>query len=592
VGDHFAIGGAYVDENRSGDDYTLGSVDLTLQAGHGTYLKVEQAHTKQEAAPIFYSDNGGLSFVRTNGAIFDGEDSGDASSVEARANFKELGWTSREWTVGAWWRDIDAGYSIARFSRGYDTEEKGIEFAGQLTDDIRLSGRWSDAERGDESKEDANLMLEWRIGEDDRLVGELRHVTENHFFGDAAGTLAAVKYSHRFNNAFELYGVAQFTLDDDDGAYEDNDAFTIGGRYLFGNLSSLGAEFTQGDRGNSATVDAEYQMSPMHTLYAGYTYSTDTTEGDPLFSSRRPSGLTLGQRWRVSNQVNLFNESQFLKEHESSGIAHTFGMDFYPREGWNAGFTLQKGDLQSFEGQVDRRAISVNAGHTSPDSSWNSKIEYRRDAGDADRTQWVSATRAMFKVNPDWRIAGRLNWSETEDQDNPTLSAKFIEGNVGFAYRPVANDRLQVLGKYTYLYDLSSFGQDSLSEYDQRSNIFSIEGIWRLNETFEFAGKAAYRKGEARIARGEGPWFNSTADFYAVQGRYELPFKWDALAEYRWLEVDQNDSKRHGWLVGLDRHIGENFRVGVGYNFTDFSDDLAQLDYEHEGWFLNVTGTY
>jgi hypothetical protein len=592
VGDHFAIGGTYVDENRSGDDYTLGSVDLTLQAGHGTYLKVEQAHTRQEAAPIFYSDNGGLSFVRTNGAVFDGEDSGDASSVEARANFKELGWTSREWTVGAWWRDIDAGYSIARFSRGYDTEEKGLEFAGQVTDDIRLSGRWSDAERGGESMEDANLMLEWRIGEDDRLVGELRHVTENHFFGDAAGTLAAVKYSHRFDNDFELYGVAQFTLDDDDGAYEDNDAFTLGGRYLFGNLSSLGAEVTQGDRGNSATVDAEYQMSPMHTLYAGYTYSTDTTEGDPLFSTRRPSGLTLGQRWRVSNQVNLYNESQFLKENESSGIAHTFGMDFYPREGWNAGFTLQKGDLRSFEGQVDRRAISVNAGHTSPASSWNSKIEYRRDAGDADRTQWVSASRAMFKVNPDWRIAGRLNWSETEDQDNPALSAKFIEGNVGFAYRPVANDRLQVLGKYTYLYDLASFGQDSLSEYDQRSNIFSLEGIWRINETFEVAGKAAYRKGEARIARGQGPWFNSTADFYAIQGRYELPFKWDALAEYRWLEVDQNSSQRHGWLVGLDRHIGENFRVGVGYNFTDFSDDLAQLDYEHEGWFLNVTGTY
>ncbi|CAN5335239.1 hypothetical protein BH11PSE14_BH11PSE14_13590 [soil metagenome] len=599
LGDHFAIGGTYVDENRSGEDYTLGSVDLTLQAGRGTYLKVEQAHTKSQSAPVFFSDNGGLSFVQTNG--YAESNSGDARSLEARANFKELGWTDREWTVGAWWRKVDAGFSIARYSRGYDITEKGVEFAGQLTDDVRLSGRYSDADRGGESVQDGNLLIEWRIGENDRLVGELRHVTENRYYyydsedsyyGTAKGTLAAIKYSHRIGKTLDVYGVAQFTLDNDHGRYADNDAYTLGARYLFGNLSSFGAELTHGDRGNAATIDAEYQMSPMHTLYAGYTYSTDTTSGDPLFSTRTPSGLTLGQRWRVSNQVNLFNESQFLKQGNESGIAHTFGMDFYPRQGWSTGFTLQKGELSSYDGIVDRRAISVNAGHTSPATQWNSKLEYRRDSGDVDRTQWVGTNRILFKVNPDWRIAGRLNWSKTTDMNDPTLSAKFYEGNLGFAYRPVANDRLQVLGKYTYLYDLASFGQDSLSEYDQRSNILSLEGIWRLNTKFEMAGKVAYRKGEARLARGEGEWFNSTADFYAIQARYDLAWKWDALLEHRWLKVNQNDSSRSGWLVGVDRHVSENFRVGLGYNFTSFSDDLAVLDYDHKGWFLNVTGTY
>ena len=102
----------------------------------------------------------------------------------------------------------------------------------------------------------------------------------------------------------------------------------------------------------------------------------------------------------------------------------------------------------------------------------------------------------------------------------------------------------------------------------------------------------AHRNGQARIARDTGPWFNSTADFAAFQARYELMYKWDALVEYRWLSVDQNDSERHGWLIGLDRHVGDNFRVGLGYNFTEFSDNLADLDYDHKGWFLNLTGTY
>jgi hypothetical protein len=146
------------------------------------------------------------------------------------------------------------------------------------------------------------------------------------------------------------------------------------------------------------------------------------------------------------------------------------------------------------------------------------------------------------------------------------------------AYRPVKNDRLSLLGKFSYLYDLSSLGQDSLTEYDQRSLIFSLEGIYRLDHNWEVAGKLAHRKGEARIARDSGPWFNSTADFASV--------------EYRYLTVDQNDSDRHGWLVGVDRHVNENFRIGLGYNFTSFSDNLADLDYDHKGWFLNLTGTY
>ena len=39
-------------------------------------------------------------------------------------------------------------------------------------------------------------------------------------------------------------------------------------------------------------------------------------------------------------------------------------------------------------------------------------------------------------------------------------------------------------------------------------------------------------------------------------------------------------------------HInGSNMQVGVGYNFTDFSDDLTDLRYNHKGVFVNLIGT-
>ena len=51
-------------------------------------------------------------------------------------------------------------------------------------------------------------------------------------------------------------------------------------------------------------------------------------------------------------------------------------------------------------------------------------------------------------------------------------------------------------------------------------------------------------------------------------------------------------STRQGFLVSIDRELGRNFKVGAGYNFTDFSDDLTNLDYEFRGIFLNVVGKY
>ena len=80
-------------------------------------------------------------------------------------------------------------------------------------------------------------------------------------------------------------------------------------------------------------------------------------------------------------------------------------------------------------------------------------------------------------------------------------------------------------------------------------------------------------------------------DFAALQLRYEVVYAWHALAEYRWLDVKAGGT-RQGWLVGLDRDIGKNFRIGAGYNFTEFSDDLTDFDYDHEGWFLNMVGMY
>ena len=49
--------------------------------------------------------------------------------------------------------------------------------------------------------------------------------------------------------------------------------------------------------------------------------------------------------------------------------------------------------------------------------------------------------------------------------------------------------------------------------------------------------------------------------------------------------------RRSGALVAVYRYLGEHLKVGAGYNFTDFSDDLTDLSYDHQGVFINMIGT-
>ena len=47
-----------------------------------------------------------------------------------------------------------------------------------------------------------------------------------------------------------------------------------------------------------------------------------------------------------------------------------------------------------------------------------------------------------------------------------------------------------------------------------------------------------------------------------------------------------------GALVGIYRHFGQNVKVGAGYNFTNYSDDLANTGFREHGFFFNVIGKF
>jgi hypothetical protein len=66
--------------------------------------------------------------------------------------------------------------------------------------------------------------------------------------------------------------------------------------------------------------------------------------------------------------------------------------------------------------------------------------------------------------------------------------------------------------------------------------------------------------------------------------------QWELLVEGRVLNMTDLNEKRSGALIVISRYLGRHIKVGMGYNFTDFSDDLTDLSFDHQGTFITMTG--
>ena len=81
-------------------------------------------------------------------------------------------------------------------------------------------------------------------------------------------------------------------------------------------------------------------------------------------------------------------------------------------------------------------------------------------------------------------------------------------------------------------------------------------------------------------------------NLYIARADWHVQRQWDLAIEGRVLSVEQAKDTRSGALVALYRHLSNNIKLGGGWNFTDFSDDLTNLSYTHHGAFINVVAKF
>ena len=69
---------------------------------------------------------------------------------------------------------------------------------------------------------------------------------------------------------------------------------------------------------------------------------------------------------------------------------------------------------------------------------------------------------------------------------------------------------------------------------------------------------------------------------------YNLNKNWLMNLEYRTLQQNSKDRIDDGFLISARKKINENYSISLLYNFTDFNNDISQLNYTNKGLSLNL----
>lgn len=622
IGEHVRLG---VTGYRQGEDQsrqTLYGTDLLLRYKPGTYVRGEFAHSDGQGNGTLFSSTGGYDFTQVT-ATGGGS---NAFLLEGAAQLEELT-RAMHGTVTGYFRRRERGYS----GPGELTFGEAIDQFGGTADiplgQIGTFKAKADITQGDLTSRKAveaglthDLGKGWYgsigIRADDQGAGQATAYTPiaapTNLQGERTDAAVSIGYHHvpaapaakdngpqqkTDDHAWSASVFAQKTLERD-GGRQSNDRVGIAGDYAVNQRLTLSGEVSDGDLGLGANAKANYQVGDRGSLYMSYQLDAENPDA---FNTGRLGRLTGGTKYRIGESTNVFAEERYEYGAGPTGFTQAYGTDFTPAKGWDVGAKYEGGKLgDALGGSIKRDVVSGTVGYTTKAVRWSSALEYRTEDSSTlgDRKTWAARNLVTWQANDALRLFGKANFSVSNGGAQTSgLDADYYELSLAAAYRPVWNDRLNLLAKLTYLDDLPSPAQVTAYnlpiDYAQRSKIGAIDATYQLTPRLAIGGKVAYRIGELRMSRDDSqPWFDSKAFFWAVRADYEVVRRWDALVELRKLSVTTAQDSELGALVALYRHFGSNVKAGIGYNFTDYSDDLSDLSHRNHGFFFNVIGKF
>ena len=365
-----------------------------------------------------------------------------------------------------------------------------------------------------------------------------------------------------------------------------------------------------------ASVGTDVTVNDFLRLNAAYELASRTNVGTG--AGQIGGTMNFGAKARFDSGVDFYvNETVGHAGQSINTLQHAFGINYAPAQALSFGFSGEIGQVRKDQTAaagadnpfLNRRAGTLKGRFSQENLSLGAAAEYRWEESSQDldsdgkidtRATLILKADSSVSLTPNWRLIADAAVAFSQFNGN-FEDGNFVESSIGAAYRPIDHDRLNMLVRGTVLYDLPTRQQvvtgARQADYRQRSLIGEADAIFQLTKHIDVGAKYGVKIGEVTSCRTCNDWFGSNIHLAVGRLDWHVVKNWDALLEGRVMyQGNVGNSGQHairyGALAAVYRHMGDNLKVGGGYNFGSFDDDLTNVSFDKHGLFLNAVAKF
>ncbi|WP_124110818.1 hypothetical protein [Palleronia sp. THAF1] len=599
VADDLRLGLTGMVENTGTADQTATGADLLWQIGEQSALRLDYARTDGPGFGASVSQTGGLGFTDIAPVV----GSGHAVQADVSLDFADLG-LAAPGRFDAFYQERTAGFSTLDQQITVDERSSGLAVEMEPSDALRWRVYYEQfrddaGRRIDEGGAEIGIALNDRIA----LAFGVEHVDKQSPTAAANDTGRRTDVAARVtvtpSERLSYYGFAQGTVDHS-GGLERNNRIGVGANWAVAQNWRLEAEVSGGNQGAGGELLASYANDAGTTAYAGYRLEPGRELNGITLSGRDRGQFVIGGTRKLTDYLGIRAENTVDLFGDYRSVANLYGVDWDATEALRFDATAEIGRITDrVTGDIDRTAFSLGVAYDRGDDlTARARLELRRDRGEdlgvsQDQDAVLVTADVAWKIDDARRLSFGAEYADIDSDNGNLAEGTFAQVALGYAIRPTLDDRFNLLFQYRYLEDL--VGQEVNGTAGQgprqRSHVLSVDGEYDLNKRLSLGAKVGLRLSES--APGPGFAFADNDAWLAIGNlRYHIVKNWDGLFELRHLQADQGGFQETGALATVYRHLGRNAKVGIGFNFGEFSDNLTDLTYDDRGAFLNVIAKF
>lgn len=586
------------DENPQAP-YTVAGASLHLKLSPQTELIAEIAGTRSVV-------NDASGFNTNTSTAFDGKSgelSGGAARLELRHSDEKL--RGRAYVAKA---SEDFNNTAAGITGG--RTELGLSAAYKVSPQLSVNGEYLQTQDQidptvttpgiDNDAKAFSLGADFQMSDRLTVGGGVRMVQEN------AASLVRSTASHcsngttastGYNTGFGISQVGNQTIDPVTGlpvvcsganlttietATEDLDRTSVFGRaaYKMTDSLTLSGELQReiGDDGtNLYRIGADWAVADKTRVYGRYERSREFGGAYGLGVGEAATAFVFGIDTQYMQDGSVYSEYRVRDSGSGEDIQAALGL----RNGWmvQPGLRLVTNVERLTSTDGNAKAAGVGLEYTGSEL-WkgSGRVEWRQDQ---DNTNHLVTLGLARKLDRDWTLLARDYFNRVQPRTAAGSDSRQNRFQVGFAYRPVDNNRFDALGTLELRNEYTA-GTEAI---DRDVRIASLRVNYHPSRPWWVSGRVAHKRVNELLLGTVRD--NYSATLLGSRVTYDITNRWTVGGLFSVLQ-GSGGSRQYAYGLEVGYVVMDNLWATLGYNWRGFSDKDLSNEYTNQGWVLGL----